>query len=131
MGRVDRTGRAAIIAAALAGGATHHEAGEAAGVSERTVRRRLEDTAFREQVASQRDLLISRTTDRLTGLTTVAVDTLSALVSSGETPPAVRLRAAMGILAAHRVWRDAGEMEERLRLLEHEVLFAATPPEGG
>jgi len=125
-----QTGREAIIAAALAGGATHHEAGEAAGVSERTVRRRLEDTAFREQVASQREQLISRTTDRLTGLTTVAVDTLSALVSSEETPPAVRLRAAMGILAAHRVWRDAGEMEERLRLLEHEVLPAATPPEG-
>ncbi len=127
MSRVDRTGRDAILASALAGGATHCEAGEAAGVSERTVRRRLEDAAFKELVVSRREQLISRTTDRLTGLTTVAVDTLSALVSSEDTPAAVRLRAAMGILAAHRIWRDAGEMEDRLRLLEHELLSAATP----
>jgi hypothetical protein len=99
-------------------------------VSDRTVRRRLEDTAFTEHVALQREELISRTTARLTGLTTVAVDTLAALVSSEETPPAVRLRAAVEILAAHRVWRDAGEMEDRLRLLEHEVL-PSTIPQGG
>jgi hypothetical protein len=84
-----------------------------------------------EQVASQREQLISRTTDRLTGLTATAVDTLSALVSSDETPPAVRLRAAMGILTAHRVWRDAGELEDRLRLLEQEIATSdADPPEG-
>jgi len=116
---------------ALASGAGHREAGEVAGVSERTVRRRLEQSAFQEQVAVQREQLISRTTDRLTGLSGIAVDTLSALVSSDDTPPAVRRRAAMGILATHRVWRDAGEIEDRLRLLEQEFAIAATEQSEG
>jgi len=107
-----------IVAAALASGATHREAGDAAGMSERTVRRRLEQPEFRAQVSTRRDELVTRTTDRLTGLTTTAVDTLASLISSAETPAGVKLRAAMGILAVHRVWRDATEMENRLRLLE-------------
>ena len=126
MDEIESIGQDAIIAAALASGATQHEAGQVAGVSERTVRRRLEQTAFKDQIVSQREKLISRTTDRLTALSAKAVETLSDLVSSDDTPPAVRLRAAMGILAAHRVWRDAGEMEDRLRLLEQEFATAAT-----
>jgi len=115
-----------LIAAALASGATHREAGSAAGVSERTVRRRLEQPEFEEQVSSQRDELVSRTMDRLTGLTTTAVDTLSSLISSADTPAGVKLRAAMGILAVHRVWRDATEVENRLRLLENLVATGQT-----
>jgi len=108
-----------IIAAALASGATHQEAGATAGVSERTIRRRLEQPEFTAQVARQRDELVSRTADKLTSLTTTAVDTLSSLVSAVDTPAGVKLRAAMGILAMHRVWRDATELENRLRRVEN------------
>src|SRR5947207_1741142 len=91
-----------IIAAALAGGATHRAAAAMGGVSERTVRRRLEQEDFRAEVEAQREEIVRHTTNKLTGLTTTAVDALSELLSAEETPPAVRLRAALGVLSAHR-----------------------------
>jgi len=97
-------------------------------VSERTVRRRLDEPEFRGHVSRLKDELVSRTTDRLTGLTTAAVDTLAELVTSPETPPAVRLRAALGVLSERRVWHDAYETENRLRALED--LLAVAPEEG-
>jgi len=106
-----------IIAAALAAGATHRAAGEAAGLSERTVRRRLESPEFAAHVANERTKLVTRVADGLTGLTLEAVETLRSLLSS-EVTPAVRCRAAQGILAASRIWRDASEMEDRLQELE-------------
>jgi len=126
--RRDTSAQSDVIAAALAGGATHAEAGQAAGVSERTVRRRLDEPEFLGYVSRLKDELVSRTTDRLTGLTTAAVDTLAELVTSPETPPAVRLRAALGVLSERRVWHDAYETENRLRALED--LLAVAPEEG-
>ena len=107
-----------ILAAAVASGATHAEAGRKAGVSERTVRRRLDEPEFAGQVARIKDEIVRQTTNRLTGLTPAAVDTLSELVTSPETPPAVRLRAALGVLSTQRVWHDDYETEHRLRTLE-------------
>ncbi len=117
MSRRDRRSRSDIIAAALASGATQREAGRAAGVSERTVRRRLEQPEFAAQVAHERAELVTRVSARLTGLASKALDTLESLLGA-DVASGVRGRTATGILAASRVWRDAAEIEDRLRMVE-------------
>ena len=106
-----------IVAAALASGKTHREAGEAAGVSERTVRRRLEQPEFRTRVSEQRTELVGFVADRLAGLAPEAVETMYSLMSE-DNPPGVRCKAALAILSSSRVWRDASEVEARLQMLE-------------
>ena len=117
MTRRDRDSRSDIIAAALASGATQRAAGRAAGVSERTVRRRLEQPEFAAQVADKRAELVTRMSDRLSGLASKALDTMESLLSA-DVAPGVRGRTASGLLAACRVWRDAAEIEDRLRIVE-------------
>jgi hypothetical protein len=110
----------AWLVAALAAGATQAEAGAAAGVSERTVRRRLEDEGFADRVLMERSLLVTQTSARLTGLTGGAVDALTGLLAD-TVPASVRLRAALGVLEAARVWRDCGEVEQRIVAIEAEL----------
>jgi len=106
-----------IIAAALANGATHREAGLEAGVSERTVRRRLEQPEFAQQVRNERSIMVARISNRLTGLVPRAIDTTQALLDE-DVAPGVRARTATGVLSASRVWRDAFETENRLQGVE-------------
>ncbi len=112
------TAREDLLTAALAAGATHRDAGRAAGLSERTVRRRLEDDAFCERVAEAEVAYVEQVTKRLTGLAPSAVETMAALMCAPETPAAVRLRASSYLLTASRVWREANELEARIRYLE-------------
>jgi hypothetical protein len=112
-----RRGSDQLLVAALAGGATQAEAGAAAGVSERTVRRRLADPGFADRVREERSALVARIGARLTGLTVHAVDALAELLAAGVAD-GVRLRTALGVLDSSRTWRDAGEVEERLRAVE-------------
>lgn len=107
----------AALVAALAGGATQDAAAATAGVSARTVRRRLEDPDFVDRLTDERSALVTRTCSRLLGLTGQAVMTLSDLLT-GDVAESVRLRAAMGVLDSARTWRDVGEVEERLMVLE-------------
>lgn len=99
-----------VLVAALASGATHAAAGRTAGVSERTVRRRLDEPEFHALVVAERAALVGRTSARLTGLCTAGVDTLQDLLSVDVAPP-VRLRAALGLLDAARAWRGAATPE--------------------
>jgi hypothetical protein len=84
------------LVAALAAGASAAAAAEKAGVSERTVRRRLEDPAFRARVDEARADLVRLAVGRLADVGALAGDTLAELVKAG--PPAVRLGAARSIL---------------------------------
>ena len=115
-----------VLVAALAAGATQIEAATAAGVSERTVRRRLEGVDFAGRVAEERATLVTRTAARLGGLTGAAVEALTDLLAPGV-PEAVRLRAALGVLESARIWRAAVELEDRLGAVE----AALPPPVGG
>jgi hypothetical protein len=84
-----------ILAAALAYGATHHEAGEKIGLSERTVRRRLENPGFRARVSKERTLIVRQISDGLTGLTLQALETLQSLLEpSVPAPCAAKLHKA-------------------------------------
>ena len=111
------------LVAALAGGATVQEAAAAAGVSERTVYRRLEADTFRRQLAEARSELIARAVGVLARLSSSAATTLGQLLKAES--EAVRLGACRAILELAVKMRDAEELEARLAALEQQ---AAMPP---
>lgn len=105
-----------MLLAALSGGATQAEAAERAGVSERTVRRRLEDPAFGEQLDHAQSELVLQTLSRLTAGAVDAADTLRALLGSEH--EMVRLSAARSILALVMKLREHRDVDERIAALE-------------
>jgi hypothetical protein len=107
------------IAVALAGGASARAAAEQAGVSERTVRRKLAKPAFRRFVANLRSQLFAAALGRMADNMTRASDALAALLD--EKDPAVRLRAARAILSLGMNLRDSVDVSDRLTELENEL----------
>jgi len=105
---------------ALAGGASVAEAAGRAGLSERTVYRRLDDAAFRDEVASARSAMIERAVARLADAAAEAVDTLVELLAP-PTPASVRCSASRALLEAALRWRAAEELEARVAALETEL----------
>ncbi|CAA9293305.1 MAG: hypothetical protein AVDCRST_MAG77-4946 [uncultured Chloroflexi bacterium] len=104
---------------ALAAGATYTDAGQRAGVSERTVARRMEDTAFRAEVADCRRLMVERAIGQLADASTAAVATLRALLDAES--DTARLGAARSILELGTKLRESVEMEARLIELEQQI----------
>jgi hypothetical protein len=111
-----------LLITALSAGATHRDAGRTAGVSERTVRRRLEDPAFCERVADAEAAYVEQVTKRLTGVAPIAVETMVDLMTAPDTAPVVKLRAATYLLTASRGWREMHELETRIRELEAQYM---------
>lgn len=105
-----------LIAQALAQGCTQAEAGRRAGVSERTVRRRLEDPRFRAMVTEARDRLIKETADRFTSLQSSALDAIEGALNDPRAD--TRLRAAKMVLDIGGQYRDRAELEARLQAVE-------------
>jgi hypothetical protein len=98
---------------ALAAGLTNKQAAKEAGVSERTVVRRLGDPAFRKQVADARATTVEQAAARLTAASLMAVKTLLELL--GAESESVRLSAAKGILEIGTKMREAGELETKVK----------------
>jgi AcrR family transcriptional regulator len=96
---------------------TASEAAAAAGVSERTVRRRLSDPEFKNLVDESRTELLDAALVRLTSQAIHAVDTLAGLMKPQE-PPSVRLGAAKAILDFGLRLRAEGELGDRLSAIE-------------
>ncbi len=118
-GRGRSAARDVVLVAALATGATQAEAARVAGVSERTVRRRLEETSFADRVAAERRAVATRTAARITALASGdAVAVLRELMVDANVAPSVRLRAALGALNVAPAWRDKGELEAAVAALE-------------
>jgi hypothetical protein len=96
-----------VLALALAGGATAEAAGQQAGVSLRTVRRRLAEPAFCKRLQQVREDMGQRTVGAVAAAATEAVQTLLEL-QKPPNPPSVRLGAARALLQLglkHRVRR--------------------------
>lgn len=85
------------LIAALASGMTYGDAAQAAGVSERTARRRMEDESFRSQVTAARADLVQRAVGRASDSLVEAVETLEDLMRSASSESA-RLGAARALL---------------------------------
>jgi len=105
-----------ILIAALLSGATPAEAATQAGVSERTVRRRLVNPAFGARLNAAGDDMIAASARGITGASTEAVSALRDLVRTG--PPSVRLGAIRTILEVTPRWRAEHHLEERIGALE-------------
>jgi hypothetical protein len=83
---------------ALLSGATAKGAGYLAGVSERTVFRRMADPAFKQRLENAREQVRDSILSRLTDAAGDAVDTLHQLLDDDE--PSVKLGAAKSLLDA-------------------------------
>lgn len=112
-----------VLLAALAAGHSHPEAGKLAGLSERTVRRRLADPLFRAELDAMKREVVQRTAASLADASTEAVGTLRLLLASRE--EWVQLRAAVSLLDVTIRYRETLELSERLAALEERTREAA------
>lgn len=106
-----------VLIPSLARGVSVAEAAELAGLSERTVYRRLEEDGFRREVANHRRALIDAGVGALAEAVREAVETLQELQRDAESET-VRARAATAILAHLPALREHGELADRLDELE-------------
>ncbi len=105
-----------VLLDALATGLSYLEAGELAGLSARTVRRRLTAPDFAAELARRRAMRVSDVTGRLVAASERAVQVLLELLESqvaGE-----RLRSAELILNMGRRFRSDTDIDVRLSTLE-------------
>ncbi len=91
-----RTNSESLLIAALARGCSQSEAARAAGISDRTVRRRLQDKAFRGKVREARREMLMTTVGALSDAGSAAVRALRQLLTAES--DSVRLGAAKAIL---------------------------------
>jgi hypothetical protein len=113
---------------ALARGEGVPAAAKAAGLAERTARRRANDPDFRQQVSRVRCDLLARAAGILADQSTAAARTLADLLSSpSET---VRLRAAVALLDSAMKAVEASDVADRVIALEEALannLFETQP----
>ena len=119
----DRSNADHLLVAALAAGSTIRDAATAAGVGERTVRRRLKDPSFRAQVDAARHTAIDLAVARLSDSAGFAATALRQLAESAQAET-VRLGACRTILELGLKWREHGDLTERIAALER-----GRPPE--
>lgn len=119
-------------ALALASGSSMIDAARAAGISERTVRRRLTKPEYRMEISRLRARLLDAAVGKLVAETTDAVETLSDLLNA--TSEHVRLGAAKAILDFGLSLQEALETQTRITTLEElyvrrrqQVVIGAVP----
>lgn len=112
---VRRKGETEVLAA-LARGHSAAGAARSAGISDRTVRRWLDDPAFAGRVEELRRTMLDAAVGQLADAAADAVSTLRLMLAADS--EAVRVRAARAILAAVVVLRESLDLEERLAVLE-------------
>src|SRR5262249_28779895 len=115
-----------ILITALAKGATVAQAAAQAGVSERTVYRRLADKEFQDQIEALQEEMLQRAVAMLTAAAQEGIRSLVDLQNE-STPPAVRRSAVRDILEMGMRLRQAAELEKRLIALENRSTDADGP----
>jgi hypothetical protein len=105
-----------VLLAAVAAGSTA-AAAQLAGVSERTVRRRLSDPEFQRRVEDARAETVYRALSRISAVAIMATETLVALMEPNE-PRSVRLNAAKAVLDMGLRLRAERALKERVGATE-------------
>lgn len=90
-----------LLIAALAAGSSYEEAGAVAGVSARTVSRRMSDVGFARRVADRRGEQVVAIAGRISSLTSEAVDAVRECLSD----PSARTRLAAARLLLDWAWK--------------------------
>jgi hypothetical protein len=109
-----------VLVTALACGATVEGAARKAGLSVRTVYRRLADPDFQERLRQERAELARRTAGLLTAASLESVRTLVELQGAGL-PPAARLGAARAIIGLGTKFREEADLVDRVAELERRL----------
>jgi hypothetical protein len=123
-----RKGDAELVLA-LACGATAENAAQKAGLSRRTVYRRLADPAFRARVTAMRAEMARRAAGMVTAAGLGAVKTLATLQESAASE-AVRLGAARATIELGCKLRETVEWADRLAALEGRLEALLGGPDG-
>jgi hypothetical protein len=108
-----------VLTAQLAAGATVRDAATAAGVSERTVFRRLEDTAFTARLKALRAAMVSTAAGKLAGGMSDAAASLVEASTRGEMR--TRLRAAELVLTLGMKVTELSDLEARVAEVERRL----------
>ena len=108
-----------VLVTALARGTSHTAAAKLAGVSRRTVQRKLDDPKFREKIQRLRNGLIGEATGRVVGLLDAASNALNDLLVS-ETE-SIRLSAARCVFDVALKLKECSDLESRLQILEDRI----------
>jgi hypothetical protein len=108
-----------VLVTHLAAGRTQEHAARAAGVSARTVRRRLDDAAFRGEVEAARRAAVARAVGAVADGATAAAATLRLLLQAEA--ESVRLGAARALLEYAIKGIELTDVLERLERLEAAV----------
>src|SRR6516165_2684748 len=110
-----------LLLRALACGATVENAAHKAGVTERTVYRRLADPAFQAELRTTSLEIFQRTAAMLSGAGIGSVKTLVDLQQDAAVQPTVRRRAARDVLDLSLRFRDRADLEPRLAAAEEQL----------
>ncbi len=108
-----------VLIEALAAGRTYAEAGQEAGVSPRTIARRMADLEFARGVAARRAEHVSVITGQLAAMGTEAVDAIRAGFRAQR--PADSLQAARLALSFGLRFRNESDVEARLADVERRL----------
>jgi phage terminase small subunit len=102
------------------------EAAEVAKISRRTADRYLADPAVKAALTQALDALQRAVTAAVVGEMGEALATLAEIHADPEAPAGSRVAAARSILTAGPALREAGDLAERLALLEQQLLAGAS-----
>lgn len=119
MSEIDSKNTDPLLIAALASGATIARAAKLAGISERTVYRRLEDDSFRQAVTRVRADLIREATGTLASSAQLAADTLVGLL--GDDFSSIRLGAARTLLDTLLKYHEMGDLADQIASLRSQL----------
>jgi hypothetical protein len=108
------------VQTALAGGDSVAQAASKAGLSERTVYRRLQEPTFKRCIEDLRREMLERAAALLITATLLATKTLIDLVQDSTVSAAVRRRAGCAVLELSQKLREVTVLERRLVALENE-----------
>ena len=106
-----------ILAALVATGSVR-AAAKAVGVSETTIRARLNDPDFRAEYEKAKSEILTEACDALAARLTLAVDVLCDVLDSDATPATVKVSAADSILRQGLRYVEAANILRRLDALE-------------
>lgn len=107
--------------AALLSEPTKAEAAQHAGIAEATLYRWLADDDFRAALNKAEAHAINEAVRHLVRLQTKAAQTIEAILDDPESPPGIRLRAALGVFSAMIKLREFAILETRMAELEKRV----------
>ena len=109
-----------VLSFEFARGATAVAAAEAAGVSERTARRRLDEPEFRMLVRRRRAALFEEASARTVGSSMRAAEVLVDILDHSD-DEALRVRVALALLSQARTTVTVDMLNERVEELESTV----------